>query len=169
MKNTGKCIKPIIAIVTSLSTLLIVAVSLLVIPELLESRNMTDADILNTRWTVDGYYYTDEERGDSRDLLNSELDAVYRADDGSQKVNYYVFDIKGENLGYIPFTTVAGWKSNREIKEVYRFVDIPNKEKPKYIKKAYRLADETEDMVAAYIWLLTDEDEETLYVLEMLY
>ena len=67
------------------------------------SSGKSDAQILDSRWTVDGHYYTDEERENSQTLLNESLEADYYSDDGSQTINYYVFDISDEDIDHIPF------------------------------------------------------------------
>ena len=130
----------------------------------------TDAQIINSRWTVDGHYYTDEERRNSRSLLNEDLNSEYYDDDGSQTINYYIFDVSNEDIDYIPFTATTDekWEEKSEIKDVLAALSVPDDKKPHRVNKLYRLSDTEDDESIVYIWLLLSEDEEKLYVVEML-
>ena len=131
------------------------------------SSEKTDAQILDSRWTVDGHYYTDEERENSQTLLNESLEADYYSDDGSQTINYYVFDVSDEDIDHIPFISDKTWEEKEEIAKVLTDLNISEDKKPRGVDKSYRLSDK-EDDGSLYIWLLLNEDKGKLYVLEML-
>ena len=69
---------------------------------------------------------------------------------------------------HIPFTSDKGWKEKEEIAKVLADLNIPEDREPQGVDKSYRLSDK-EDDGSLYIWLLLNEDEGRLYVLEMLH
>ena len=131
------------------------------------SSGKSDAQIIDSRWTVDGHYYTDEESENSQTLLNESLEAEYYSNDGSQTINYYVFDVSDEDIDHIPFISDKTWEEKEEIAKVLTDLNISEDKKPRGVDKSYRLSDK-EDDGSLYIWLLLNEDKGKLYVLEML-
>lgn len=122
-----------------------------------------DAKVINTRWSLNGYHATE----DTALLLDEKMKTEYVLDDGSQVINYYVFDIKDADISNIPFENTTDWENDDQIMDFYSLLNVPEEKRPQKVDKVYRITESGD--YPAYIWLFLSTDDNRMYVMEVLH